>query len=471
MKAASALTELTSTTNSQHHVPISDDDTASATTSQTRSYASSVQTNSSSSNSTVGAAASVIGGEHSAASVSTSNSSMTLPMTKDIFPQRLMRILSEPDVHSIITWLPHGRSFVIIEPEELAEKVLPKYFPESCVGPHQKCKYPSFTRKLNRWGFRQVTRGPDSGAFHHSLFLRDAPHLCLQMVCQRSKRRNSNESSISGAPVSSQHHLLNVYTNQQGMPRLVNQNTGNSNTNVDVMGAGYFHLNSAGNTHSSLKRSVPSSFFDNGAVRSSSTTPNSLTRTSTNISQHPYPFHTSSLMHINPSIANMNTVTSSSLQPVVLSSNSVSSSSVLKGNINTALSIMQSTNTITSSSTPALSAPPAIATVPMTSVVGGRISNAGFGLDGNGLFSFPTEMTIAPATSTSTDRVNTSTIVTNGDVLNAKRTAANDNVISAKNTAANQKSTDSGEGGPSTNEERIANAKNLLYDAYLKALG
>lgn len=38
-------------------------------------------------------------------------------------------------------------------------------------------------------GFRQATRGPDTGAFHHPLFRRDKPELCLEMVCQKSRER------------------------------------------------------------------------------------------------------------------------------------------------------------------------------------------------------------------------------------------------------------------------------------------
>lgn len=38
-------------------------------------------------------------------------------------------------------------------------------------------------------GFRQATRGPDTGAFHHPLFRRDQPELCLQMACQKSRER------------------------------------------------------------------------------------------------------------------------------------------------------------------------------------------------------------------------------------------------------------------------------------------
>ena len=116
---------------------------------------------------------------------------------REIFPQRLMRILSDQSIVDIITWLPHGRSFVITQPEILAENILPKYFPESSTSSNKSSstavKYPSFTRKLNRWGFRQVTRGPDAGAFHHKFFRRDEPEHCLQMICQRSRRSKGDD--------------------------------------------------------------------------------------------------------------------------------------------------------------------------------------------------------------------------------------------------------------------------------------
>jgi len=41
---------------------------------------------------------------------------------------------------------------------------------------------------INR-GFRQATKGPDSGAFHHPLFRRDNPELCLQMECKKTRER------------------------------------------------------------------------------------------------------------------------------------------------------------------------------------------------------------------------------------------------------------------------------------------
>ena len=54
-------------------------------------------------------------------------------------------------------------------------------------------------------GFRQATRGPDTGAFHHPLFRRDQPQLCLDMVCQRSrnssKQAKAKQANVKIAPL------------------------------------------------------------------------------------------------------------------------------------------------------------------------------------------------------------------------------------------------------------------------------
>mmetsp|Transcript_30039 Transcript_30039/g.42594 ORF Transcript_30039/g.42594 Transcript_30039/m.42594 type:complete len:333 (-) Transcript_30039:103-1101(-) len=119
-------------------------------------------------------------------------SKQNLRAPREIFPQRLMTILAESSLSDIVSWLPHGQSFVIIRPDVFSETVLPKYFPSN--DSRSSTKYPSFTRKLNRWGFRQATRGPDTGAFHHPLFRRDQPNLCLEMVCQKSRKRPSGST-------------------------------------------------------------------------------------------------------------------------------------------------------------------------------------------------------------------------------------------------------------------------------------
>jgi hypothetical protein len=131
------------------------------------------------------------------------------------FPLRLHALLADPTVRDVISWLPYGRSFIVLRPDVFANRVLPRHFaPEGASGHHAKVaagaasttdaggagahKYPSFTRKLNRWGFRQISRGPYAGAFCHDLFQRDDPGLCRGMVCQKSRKAFSSSSSRCG---------------------------------------------------------------------------------------------------------------------------------------------------------------------------------------------------------------------------------------------------------------------------------
>ena len=76
-------------------------------------------------------------------------SSFAADGVKEIFPERLMAMLNDESLADIVTWLPHGRSFQIIRPDIFTEHVLPKFVPP--VDVRSSTKYPSFTRKLNRW--------------------------------------------------------------------------------------------------------------------------------------------------------------------------------------------------------------------------------------------------------------------------------------------------------------------------------
>eukprot|EP00546_Thalassionema_frauenfeldii_P005960 CAMPEP_0178913690 /NCGR_PEP_ID=MMETSP0786-20121207/10986_1 /TAXON_ID=186022 /ORGANISM="Thalassionema frauenfeldii, Strain CCMP 1798" /LENGTH=321 /DNA_ID=CAMNT_0020586467 /DNA_START=174 /DNA_END=1139 /DNA_ORIENTATION=- len=96
-----------------------------------------------------------------------------------IFPQKLMGMLADPESHDSVAWLPHGRSFVITDRDKFSDVVLPKYF--------RKTKYASFTRKLNRWNFKRVPKGPDAGAYYHEFFQRDKEAMCIQMYCKNDR--------------------------------------------------------------------------------------------------------------------------------------------------------------------------------------------------------------------------------------------------------------------------------------------
>lgn len=72
-----------------------------------------------------------------------------------------MKLLSHNEYADIISWLPHGQSFIIHDRKKLKDMVLPKFF--------QGTKFNSFTRKLNRWRFERIARGMEAGAFKHEV--------------------------------------------------------------------------------------------------------------------------------------------------------------------------------------------------------------------------------------------------------------------------------------------------------------
>jgi HSF-type DNA-binding len=57
---------------------------------------------------------------------------------------QLMDVLDNPRFSESISWLPHGKGFVVTDKKRFASEVLPLYF-------GVQTKFTSFTRKLNRW--------------------------------------------------------------------------------------------------------------------------------------------------------------------------------------------------------------------------------------------------------------------------------------------------------------------------------
>lgn len=97
------------------------------------------------------------------------------------FPTKLHSILSQDEISHIISWQPHGRSFLLHQPEDFLKTVMPLHFGQT--------KLTSFRRQLNLYGFKRVSSGIDKGAYYHSLFLRGKPELCSQMFRTAIKNR------------------------------------------------------------------------------------------------------------------------------------------------------------------------------------------------------------------------------------------------------------------------------------------
>lgn len=117
-------------------------------------------------------------------------------------PTTIMRMLFDETLSETIAWMPNGKAFIIHNQDDLLENVLPRYFPNSEIyGIHSQDKdiqkkSKGFINQLHRYGFTRVMRGLT--VFHHPLFQRDDPMLCLQMMTtkqmQKVAKLNSEET-------------------------------------------------------------------------------------------------------------------------------------------------------------------------------------------------------------------------------------------------------------------------------------
>jgi hypothetical protein len=121
-----------------------------------------------------------------------------------------MQIIDSPEYGDCIWWNSPGDGFLLV-PKKFTEKVVKKYF--------QGTKFESFTRKLNRWGFKRVRKGGSPAGvlmYHHDLFQSGKPELLKQMRTITNEQRK--EQIIGQWRLSRDHQMP---TCQPAMHRLL----------------------------------------------------------------------------------------------------------------------------------------------------------------------------------------------------------------------------------------------------------
>merc|ERR1712060_493455 len=119
----------------------------------------------------------------------------------------------------------------VVDSKELVEKVLPLYFKET--------KFASFTRKLNRWGFRHFTLRASESEFNRDLpiyahinFQRDNYSAVCEMGGGHHRLHNSNNQSSRSAGVNSS--LTSSMSSSSGGKPILNNAFASQYQNLEV---------------------------------------------------------------------------------------------------------------------------------------------------------------------------------------------------------------------------------------------
>jgi hypothetical protein len=115
------------------------------------------------------------------------------------FPDMLLSILEDEEFGDTVWWNQDGSAFCIV-PSGFIEKVLEKHL--------QGTKFYSFTRKLNRWGFKKIVDGffpRGTVAYQHEMFQRGKPELLKNMTGARKKGPSERAKVIQEHQAHHQH--------------------------------------------------------------------------------------------------------------------------------------------------------------------------------------------------------------------------------------------------------------------------